>query len=190
MIMLSEFRRQKITKEFNFLDTNADGLLGKVDFELGAARLAEAMGWDKDSDEFKALLKERCLAWEELCLAADFDQSGSVDLPEYQEFYERMTANMGSDPAKAPVWFRRVCAAHVESMDLDGDQKITAEDYARFIKAHNYSGFDVQACFEVLDLDGNGHLDKDECVLLCLQFYLSEDTTLPGNSIWGPLSNK
>lgn len=187
MILLSDFRKAKIKREFKLLDVNQDNHLGKVDFMLAGQALISAMGWDPDGPASHKLLKKQRLVWEEICLAADFDQSGVVDFHEYLEFYERMTASMGSDPAAAPNWFRRVCAAHVESMDIEGKGQVTFEDYQRFIKAHHHDGFDLEASFKHLDLDNNGHIDTHESVLLCLQFYLGEDRSMPGNWLFGPV---
>ena len=44
---------------------------------------------------------------------------------------------------------------------------------------------DGESCFEQLDLDHNGSLDPEECITLCLHYYLGDDPALPGNWLWG-----
>ena len=183
---MEDYRKKKIAREFDFFDTNKDGALGWIDFEIAGRKLALAMGWGEGTEAHAALLKLRRTAWEEICLSADFDESDHVNLEEYLAFYTRLTADMGTDPQSAKPWFKRVCAAHIESMDLEGTGQIDLEGYERFTDAHGAS-FDTGACFARLDIDGNGVLDHDEAVLLSLQFYLSDDPSLPGNWIWGPV---
>ncbi len=180
--MLSEFRTKKITREFKLFDANHDGKLGLEDFEVAAARLVEALGWPEGDPRSADLRRQRAMIWEEMCVAADFNQSGQIDLEEYLSFYKRMTEEMGPDPESAAPWFRRVCAVHAESIGLG--RAVDFESYERFIQAHGLD-IDARASFDRLDLDSNGLLDPEECVLLCLQFYLAEDPALPGNALWG-----
>ena len=186
---LSAFRQKKIAHEFRLLDLNGDGHLGKEDFQLAAARLGAAMGWGASEPKLAALIERRESEWDEICLASDFDGSNTVDPEEYLRFYAQVTRGLTPQIETIPGWYRKVCATRVDCIDLDEDGLVTLEEYRRFMTAHGRNDFDIEACFNHLDLKQTGHLDHEECVVLCLQFYLGEDPALPGNSLWGPLPN-
>jgi Ca2+-binding EF-hand superfamily protein len=181
---MTPFRQEKITREFHLLDVDRDGVISQRDFDAAADRLVASMGLDPEDEAAQAIHRERRQIWEELCVAADFDQSGAVDLREYLDFYRGLTEAMSVE--RPTGWFRRVSAVHLHSMDLDKDGQISLEDYRTFLEAHGAREIDAAACFERLDLDGNGFLDPEENVLLSLHYYLGDDPSLPGNWLWGP----
>lgn len=181
---MTPFREQKILREFQLLDIDQDGAISLEDFTTAAQRLIAALELDPEGERAQHLLQERRQLWEELCVAADFDHNGSIDAQEYLDFYRTLTQEMSLE--RPTGWFRRVSAVHLQSMDLDKDGQISLEDYQTFLAAHGASEIDAASCFQRLDLDGNGHLDPEESVLLSLHYYLGDDPELPGNWLWGP----
>ncbi len=126
-------------------DVDGDGILSRKDFEEAAVNFADAQGWEEGGDLRQRLLNQWRFAWEELSIAADVDNNGTVEKDEYMAFYERLIIDVDSNPEDAPGWFKRVCVAHIRTLDMDEDGKISLDDYTNFLTAHNSAHLDQNA---------------------------------------------
>jgi Ca2+-binding EF-hand superfamily protein len=71
-------------------------------------------------------------------------------------------------------------------VDIDGNGRISPQEYALFLKAYNVDERLFDDIFRHLDLNGDGYLSRDEIFKLVREFYLSDDPQAPGNWLVGP----
>lgn len=79
--MLSEFQTRKADYRFDMLDTNGNGVLEAVDYQLAAQRIAAAFGKPELTAELEAGHRE---IWTALLAASDTDGDGQVSRAEYR----------------------------------------------------------------------------------------------------------
>jgi len=73
-------------------------------------------------------------------------------------------------------------------IDLNGDGVIQREEYALFLKVFRVEDEEeIKKAFKVIDTDGSGQLSHDEFIYAVCQYFMTNDESLPANSIFGPI---
>lgn len=180
---LSEFQKKKFTHLFRLYDANNNGKINKADYERRTHFLAQQRGFEMDSPEYLQIRQRIMSDWEQLSFYVDEDADGQIILREFLAYYEYVLSDdtMWSENAE------ETADAIIEVCDVNGDGKITVDEYGVFFKSYTLTDAQVQFAFEKLDADGDGLVTMNELVNAFDQFGKSENPDDAGNYIFGPL---
>jgi Ca2+-binding EF-hand superfamily protein len=175
--MASEFQRRKISGIFTAMDADQDGFLTEADFRALAARWLGVRGWAADSERGARLGKIMMDWWGALLAASDLDRDNKVTLDEVLLVVDQLPAMTGTVAGTAEAMF--------EAVDENADGEISAAEYRQLVEAWTGRATDTDAIFGLLDLDGDGHLSRDEFTELWVEFWAGDDAAAPGTWVFG-----
>lgn len=72
-----------------------------------------------------------------------------------------------------------------EAVDADADDHISAAEYHELIEAWTGRPTDTGEVFGLLDGDGDGHLSREEFVVLWTEFWAGDNPDTPGTWVFG-----
>jgi len=180
--MLSDLQLKKLPKMFALNDNNGDGVIAQEDFEEAARVLGRFRGLAPGTAEYEDLHRTIMARWNNLRETCDTDGDNRVTLQEWLAYWDKVLATQGE--------YERVCkpfsAVVARTLDLDGDGKISPDEYAQWLSRWGVDKKAALECFARLDLNGDGHLSVDEFVALVAQYFQSSDPNSPGNWLLGP----
>ena len=179
--MLSELRKRKLARLFNYYDSNDDGFLTQEDWDRKAQALAQKKNLQSGTSDYETLQSIYSQEWERLKKFADINHDGKVSLDEWFQFIDSYVTKQG--------WIRQL-GNWVDFMfklvDTDGNGGIDIEEFKVFYMSEVSDEALTEEVFAKLDLDSNGYIDKDEMFQHLQDFYESDDPEAPGNFIYGP----
>lgn len=179
--MLSLIQQRKLTRLFRVHDLDGNGYVERMDYERLVDSVGRRRGWAADSTE-RAALRSRVLSqWAAICGAADPPGSGRVDLEGWLALWNSILQ------AAYEERVRGVAELLWETMDGDGDGRITREESHLWFEAYGLTADDAERTFTRCDRDGSGFVTRDEWLAQIDQFFLSMDPADPGNLFFGPL---
>lgn len=183
---MSPLRKRKISKLFQVTDVDGNGIIEFADYQRMLANLGRRRGWDFDHPNIRRLLSLLRHSWTTLCHSVDENDDEQVTQEEWFEIWERFYEVVNYKPGQTPSWFAASAQHFFETLDLDGDGKVSPGDYAGFLQANNINE-DPEPLFAKLDLNGDGYVTQSEGILLATQFYLGDDENEPGTWLYGQL---
>jgi Ca2+-binding EF-hand superfamily protein len=129
---------------------------------------------------------ERSLAeWHSLRETADLDENHRVTLGEFLRFADVFLADRDAVRAYA----RGDVQLLFDAMDLDGDGRISADEYRDYLRVCGADTRGADAFFAHADLDENGRITRDEMTHAMEEFLTSTDPASAGNRLFGPLDD-
>ncbi len=179
---LSEIMKKKLTKHFHLLDLDQDGFVEREDWEQCGRNLAKIRDWQPGSPEYEDILAKQGYLWTTFWKPADGNNDGKVSLDEYLHLADRQRT--GGYFAQDIVL--QLFGAIFDMIDLDGDGKITVQDYQLYFKAWGLDENLAEQAFSRLDLSGDGRLSRSIFIQFGLNFYISDDPNERGNWLFGP----
>jgi Ca2+-binding EF-hand superfamily protein len=72
-----------------------------------------------------------------------------------------------------------------EAVDENSDEEISATEYRQLVEAWTGVTTDTDEIFPLLDLNGDGHLSRDEFTRLWTEFWAGDDPSAPGTWVFG-----
>lgn len=181
--MLSRIMTQKLTRHFHFQDSNKDGFVERADWERCAQRLADLRSLSLDAPEYDALRKMHVEIWMKYWLPADSDGDGKVSLQEYLDLTDQLKTAKKLSMEMLLDLFGTI----FDTIDLDGDKKITLDDYKSYFRAWGVDESLADDAFASLDLNGDGVLTRMSFVQFGANFFVSDDENEFGNMLFGVL---
>lgn len=179
--MLTDLQKQKLTHLFHVMDSNGDGQLEWADFERIADNIAGTKGLEAGTPEYDALMGQYRYGWQQ---AEPFVDGDGMSVEAYLASYDQILAT----PGVYDTLVRPSAEMIFDIFDLDGDEKVSVEEWREFFRCHSIDPAEADRCFDKYDLDGDGHVSRSELVDLVGQFYLSSDPAAPGNYLFGSYS--
>ena len=179
--MLSEVQQRKLTRLFNLLDTDHDGVINQADYQARIDRLSATSGQISGSAGHEALERGHMNDWQRTRSFADANRDQQVVLPEFLAANESLL----SDREEFAAHGGTLVAITVGLVDSDGDGHIGAEEFRRSIEGYGLSAQAAQAAFARLDRSGDGQLSRDELAQAIEEFFFSADPEAPGNWLLG-----
>ncbi|MFI9391986.1 EF-hand domain-containing protein [Streptomyces bauhiniae] len=170
----------KLERSFDALDANQDGYLDWSDYQRLADRYIQAYRLDKNDRRARALQTFCQIYWLELLRHAGVDG----DRLTKEQF---ITANRLSviDTSRLNVT-EGGGHAIFDVIDVDGDNEITRDEFARFLKDVWMSDApDAMESFTKLDTDGDGAISRQEFIRAVREHFLSNDPDAPGSLFFG-----
>ena len=180
--MLTDFRKQKLTRFFDILDRNQDGVLSPEDFQRTADMIVKLrdLKWPdpvyEELNFFWSGFSNRLQVW------ADRNGDGKITYEEWIWYLEQMLYQFEAYYVK-----RALIKVTLEAMDFSQDNKVSMEEFSQFYQLYNIDQTEAKQIFTRLDLDQDGYLTKDELTQSFEEFLYSEDPKASGNWFFGKL---
>jgi Ca2+-binding EF-hand superfamily protein len=173
--MASEFQRRKITGVFRAMDVDGDGFLQQRDFEALRDRWTALRGVSPGSPGYERLAGVMMGWWGTLRAASE--RGERVTLDEVMQLVDRLPGMPDAVAATATAMF--------EAVDENSDEEVSAAEYRQLIEAWTGVTTDTDEIFPLLDLNGDGHLSRDEFIRLWTEFWAGDDPAAPGTWVFG-----
>jgi Ca2+-binding EF-hand superfamily protein len=176
--MLTDVQKKKFTHLFGVIDSDSSGRIEWDDYDRIVRNIASVRGYRSDSPEFEALMGQYRADWEQ---AQPFVEDGGLSLENWLAYNDAML----STPGVYDALVRTTAEMIFDTFDLDGDQKVTVEEWREFFRCHSIDPAEADRCFGSYDLNGDGYVSRSELVDLVGQFFMSSDPAAPGNKLFG-----
>ncbi|MDQ1415800.1 MAG: hypothetical protein QOF81_1413 [Acidimicrobiaceae bacterium] len=178
---VSEFVKRKLAMAYYRFDFDYDGVVSEGDFERLGLTVATMRGLAPGSPEADQIVDAHKGWWDAYFKGGDADGDGQVTLEEYLAFVD---AWVGSDPD---------AIAHAiegnelvfDTIDLNGDRKLTFEEFSLYLMAYGLAEDDAWTAFEHMDLDGDGFISRAEFAKSISEYYISEERPSPSEWFYG-----
>jgi len=196
--MLSELMIKKLTKHFQFQDSNDDGFVEEADWEQCAKNLAALRDLEPDSEKYKSILAQHLDIWTINWQPADSDGDGKVSLQEYLDLTDQIkTGNHppseednddNEEPRKSYLdRLFELFGTIFDTIDRNSDGKIDLDDYKDYFKAWGVDESLAEGAFKSIDLNDDGILMRMSFIQFGSNFFLSDEEGDFGNLLFGPL---
>ncbi|MCX5206345.1 EF-hand domain-containing protein [Streptomyces sp. NBC_00237] len=179
--MTSDVIGLKYDRLFDMLDVDVNGVLEEQDFITLARSIARATGVGDGSAKGSLLVRERQRCWALLLAHADANGDGQISR---DEFHRAMSGAFG-DPTLLEQNLRDGLHAEFAAIDADDDGVATVEQMTAFLVAWGLEHEVARASASGLDLNGDGHITREEYVAGWSDFLLEEDVEGAGSTLLG-----
>ncbi|MBM7773982.1 Ca2+-binding EF-hand superfamily protein [Actinokineospora baliensis] len=176
---LGELLTTKISRGFDHLDADGDGVLDERDHVLMGERVAEALGHAPGSPGEQRIIDTYLRIWREVHLPhVPAGESGIA-----KESFIASTGALANDPDTAQATLGALAEAFLDLADVDADGTVSPREFLAFQRGHfpNLSEADANAAFTHLDTNGDGTLSTEEFVRATIEYWTSSDPAAPGN---------
>lgn len=169
--MLSEFRKEKMMRLFEFYDINENGYIEDLDIDEISRTFAEEFEWQLEDEAYKKFAHNFKQLWLQLVNAADTNYDGRITPAEFLANYEITVA----DDAAFQTYMLPFWELIYHLLDPHETHFISKDNYMRFYRAFRNSSKAAQRAFVAMDLNGDGYVSKNELYQNFYNFHMSEN---------------
>jgi len=180
--MLSQIQKRKLTRYFNVLDVDMNGVLEKSDFVEIIENLAALRNFDEGSDEYKYIESSIMMIWEN---AQSYGCAVDPDKITLEEWLDHLAQVLSSERV-TESYVKKLSKDIFDLVDTSSDALIQYSEYAQILKAFRVEDGIAKFAFPKLDINQRGHLTREDFVNIVTQFHLSQDRESPENYLFGP----
>ena len=180
--MLSDFQRKKLTKLFNFFDSNGNQTIEHKDIFEICQNFTKEYEWETGGDQELAFRAVFLDVWKKMISLADTNVDNKVSLDEFLVSYEKSLSTTEG--------YEKLVLPFIENLFFvvaKGKDTISIFDFIKLYKAFRNSEESALAAFEKMDVNSDGFVSREELLELYYQFHYSQDVNTPGNVFFGPL---
>ena len=180
---MTDIQQTKILHFFNVLDHDGNGILEQEDFELVSDAICDIRDLASNSTERLNLgIKAHGIFVQVL---KDLQKDTAVvRREEWLKFFERQILSRSED------YISSVSAYLFSIFDQDSDGFIDEKEYLDMFKAYGLYTAQAKKAFDMLDLNGDKKLSKEEVLKAFDDFFFAKDEKAPGNWIFGDWRNE
>lgn len=180
---MTDIQKTKILHFFNVLDHDGNEILEQEDFELVSDAICDIRKLEKNSTERLNLgIKAHSIFVQVL---KDLEKDTAViKKEEWLKFFERQILSRSED------YISKVSAYIFSLFDQDEDKFIDESEYLDMFKAYGLYTAQAKKAFDLLDLNGDGKISKEELLKAFDDFFFAKDEKAPGNWIFGDWRNE
>jgi Ca2+-binding EF-hand superfamily protein len=183
LVSLTPFQQRKFGRMFRVLDVNSDGIVDRQDFVERVERLARLCNWAPDSPQYQRNLQFALQEWENLRETAEIEGDGGITRDEFLRIAEVFYC----DRQAVRAYARGDARLLFDAMDTDGDGKVTVREYGRYLEVCGLDASAADVFFHHADLNEDGSITSAEMTHAIEEFLLSEDASVGGSYLFGPL---
>ncbi len=171
--MLSEFRKQKVIRMFEFYDVNENGQIEYNDIIKICNNFCYEFMWEENGEEDKYFRAVFNNLWKQLLKNADANEDDLISLNEFLASYEvALVDDTSFEAYTKPFW-----DVIYDVLDPHKIGYIAKQDYINFYRAFRNSEKAAEKAFIAMDLNSDGIISKNELYRNFYNFHMSEDTT-------------
>ncbi len=179
---MTEIQRHKLLHFFNVLDRDGNGILEEEDFTLVGDGISEQVGHAKNSKE-RLSLKVKAYSLFLLILNDIGKSDASLTLEEWLMFYEKHVLVKSND------YINQASDYLFSLFDQDEDGYVDKAEYLAMFKAYGLYSSNALKAFDLLDLNGDEKISKQELIKAFTEFFHSSDADAAGNWVFGDWRN-
>ncbi|GLW13016.1 hypothetical protein Misp01_81440 [Microtetraspora sp. NBRC 13810] len=161
-------RERNVGSAFDTSDMDHDGFLDKDDMATVASMLCYRLGFSVPARESRLIHNGYATAWENAITLIDGDRHGRIARKQYVGYALQPGLDRMAFVASV-VW--PITDALWDAMDRDGDEHLDRAEYQQLWAAFDVEGRAARRAFDLLDVNRDGRLSKDEFAQAMYDFY-------------------
>ncbi len=181
--MLSPFREQKLTYLFRILDFDHDGILQESDFISVGENIGIFRCLPPDSEIEHFIVRRSQEIWEAIIGFLDVHELIGCNLQNWLRMWDEI--GEGTSERALDIMLKKAIRDIFYIFDKNLDNVLEKQEYLCLFVSLRVSIKAANFCFKTLDLNHDNLLSRDELFLAIKDFFLSEETSSPGNMIFG-----
>src|SRR5690349_14039641 len=154
--MASPFVHRKMALGFYRLDLDKDGVLRQDDFARLGQHIAEQLPNPQGSASANQIVQGFINVWKAYGRPADKDGDNAVTFDEFAEGYEAFRQSPDAHDQDVGM-----TTPLFDAIDTDRDGRISAQEYAAYLKPMGVSAAEAATAFQHLDRNGDGFISGD-----------------------------
>lgn len=180
---MTDIQKTKILHFFNVLDHDGNGILEQEDFELVSEAICDIRGLASNSTERLNLGIKSHVIFVQVLKDLEKD-TAIIRQEEWLKFFERQILSRSED------YIKKVVTYVFSIFDQDGDGHIDEKEYLDMFKAYGLYTAQAKKAFDLLDLNSDEKLSKEELIKAFEEFFFAKNEKAPGNWIFGDWRNE
>lgn len=181
--MLSEFQKKKISQLFRFFDADGNNTVEAEDMDIIVENFAKIFNWemgDENSRNFGSAFKKY---WRKLMMVSDTNNDDKISLAEFLQAYERTLVNDNTYEQFVKPFLDNLFPL----IDIDKDGNLQLNEFTKLYQGFRNPAESAQMVFNLLDVNGDGVLSREEVYQHFYDFHFSQDAAKPANAFFGTI---
>jgi Ca2+-binding EF-hand superfamily protein len=183
--MLSDLQKRKLTRMFDHIDGDRDGVLVRGDYDRICESLLGVLGASPGSPEGAEIVASYAVEWDELQPDADADADTDggrrVTRALWLGYRDRQLAGPDAFEVMIDPYVGTVFAL----LDADHDGRISTDEVRRYLGLYRMGEGEVDEILRKIDPERRGSFTRREIGQLSRDFYFSSDEGAPGSWLLG-----
>ena len=179
--MLTDLQKRKLTRMFDHIDADRDGVLARGDYDRICQALLGVLRAAPSSPESAEIAASYAVEWDELQADADAEGGRRVTRALWLAYRDRQLAGPDAFEIMIDPYVGTVFAL----LDADHDGRISTGEVRRYLGLYRMGDGEVDEILGKIDPGRRGSFTREEIGQLSREFYFSNDEGAPGSWLLG-----